>query len=117
MPTLPNQIKVADRIVKFKGGYRQQFFNTKNVVWLDLNHFQLELSPNTTADLTDMTGYWMNARCICDAKVTVTAGGKTDILVDGRFFNVRHELFSYGRKFSIIYYDVKPDSTVQASKN
>jgi len=42
METLPNKVKVANRIVNFKSAYKKYIDSTQNVVWLDTNLFNWE---------------------------------------------------------------------------
>jgi hypothetical protein len=109
LKTLPNQVTVADRIVNFKAGYRKYFGSLKNVEWITTGHFKFIIDPNTTADLTDMVGRFINSQPFQDALVTVSVNNKIDTLLNGRQ-DFRHDLFKYKSKIfgkPILYYDIK----------
>ena len=109
MKTLPNQIKVADSILEFKGDYKRPFRKVQNVKWIDTVHFRFELQPHTTADLTDMTAGFTNSYPHGDFRVTVTTANKVDTLLNGSK-DFRYKLFQYKNKGlspHILYYDVK----------
>lgn len=107
---LPNQVKVADRIVDFKSGFRQSFYNHQNVIWKDTVHFALTIPPGTTADLSDMAGRFMNAHPHEQLLVTVTANNTTDTLMNG-LLDFRYKKFAYqhvGVDVRVLYYDINP---------
>lgn len=109
LKTLPNQVKVANQAVTFKSGYKNYFADFKNVEWITTEHFQFKIEPNTTADLTDMAGRFINSHPFEDALVTVSMNNKIDTLVNGRK-DFRHDLFQYKSKIfgkRILYYDIK----------
>ena len=112
MKTLPNKVRITNRIVKFKSGYRRFFLDsTQNVKWLDTSHFTFEINPHSTADLSDMIGAFENSSPRNNVMLTITSNGKTDTLHNGNGWKgYRYELFSYkhiwfGRP--VLYYDIK----------
>ena len=113
MKTLPNKVRITNRIVPFKGDYRRFFRDsTQNVVWLDTNHFKFEINPHSTADLSDMIGVFQNSSPRNpNIRLTITSSNKTDTLLTGNGWEgFRHELFGYkhiwfGRP--VLYYDIK----------
>ena len=108
MATLPNKVKVANRVVKFKAGYRKFFEGAQNVTWIDTSHFKFEIKPNTTVDLTDMAGRFRNGAPMKNVHVTITFGDKVQTLLHGRYS--RDDKFIYehvGLSSHIIYYDMK----------
>ena len=71
--SLPNQVTLANKIVKFKGGYKKYFDNIQNVIWIDTNHFKLEIEPNTTLNLEHMLGSFVNSFPEYDARLRTLA--------------------------------------------
>lgn len=109
MKTLPNQVKVVNKIVVFKSGFRQSFYKTENVHWIDTTHFSFTIQPGVTADLTDMAGRFVNANPREQVCVTVTINTITDTLINGRN-DFRFHKFGYkkvGLDIPVLYYDVK----------
>jgi len=109
MRTLPNQVKVAHKIVAFKWGFRQNFYEWENVQWVDTSHFSFTVMPGTSIDLADAAGRFMNSYPVERSFVTVTVNGTVDTLID-RNRNFLHQKFSYthvGLSVPVLYYDVK----------
>lgn len=108
MATLPNKVRVANRTLNFKGNYKKYIDSTQNVTWMDTEHFKLEIKPNTTVDLSDMAGIFINSHPSEDVRVTVSTNNKVDTLLNGRN-DFRYNQFHFkGRLFSpVLYYDVK----------
>lgn len=109
MKTLPNQVKTANRIIAFKGAYRQQFDSLQTVTWVSTEHFRLKVAPHTTTDLTDMAGSFLNGSVMQDVLVTVTASGKTDTLLNGQGRPVPGAFVYKGMGFKnpVIYHDIR----------
>ncbi len=108
MKTLPNRVKVADKVVVFKSGFRQNFYKTYPVTWIDTTHFSFVIMPGTSIDLTDVAGKFVNAHPREDVLVTVTLNYKIDTLING-YRDFRHEKFGYknvGVSVPVLYYDV-----------
>ncbi len=109
MTSLPNKVKLANRIVIFKSGYKKYIDGTQNVIWLDLEHFKFEIDPNTTVDLTDMAGKFLNSFPMGDVIVTVTTNNRIDTLLNGGS-DFRYGLFGYKKiRFGspILFFDIK----------
>ena len=109
MKTLPNKVSVANRIVKFRSGYKKYMDSLQNVIWIDMEHFKLELAPNSTADLTSLAGRFLNSYPREEVRVTVKVNNKVDTLSNGRR-DFRYELFGYKKMpfgTPILYYDIK----------
>ena len=109
MRTLPNSVLVADKIVPFKAGFRQCFYQRRNVHWIDTVHFSFTVLPGSTADLTDMAGMFMNGHPREDVFVTITINDTVDTLING-LRDFRHEKFglkNVGISLPVYYYDVK----------
>jgi hypothetical protein len=113
MKTLPNKVRISNRVVQFKGGYRKYFLDsTQNVVWLDTSHFKFEINAHSTADLSDMIGAFQNSSPRNpNIRLTITSSNKTDTLLTGNGWEgFRRKLFAYkhiwfGRP--VLYYDIK----------
>lgn len=108
MKTLPNKARVADRIVRFKTGYKKYFERYKNVTWVDTSHFKFTVDPHTTVDLSDMTGIFRNGSSMRNVLITLTTNTRMDTLVNGRTFP--HKDFEHKARIfsnSMLYYDVK----------
>ena len=108
MQTLPNKVKVADKIVAFKSGFRQSFYEKQNVQWIDTSQFSFNLLPGTTIDLADMAGKFVNSHPTNRVLVTVTANNKADTLLNPAAF-FRSEKFMFknvGISVPVLYYDV-----------
>ncbi len=109
LKNLPNRVRVANTILKFKPGFKNYFDDYRNVNWIDLSHFTFEVPPRTTVALSDMTGIFMNMHPTGDWKVFVTTGTKTDTLLHGRD-DFRRDKFGYknaGINARLLYYDIK----------
>lgn len=109
LKTLPNKVTTANRLVKFKSGFRKFLDSTQNVIWIDVSHFKLEMRANTTVDLSDMAGKFINSSPRGDVIVTVTLKNKVDTLINGRR-DFRHEKFEYknaGFSSPLLHYDIK----------
>jgi hypothetical protein len=106
--TLPNRVKTACKLVNFKSGYKKYFSETTYVTWFDSVHFQLKVSPNSTIDLSQIAGTFLNSSPTKDVRVIVSTGSKVDTLINGHS-DFRHDLFKYKSKAfrPILYYDVK----------
>ncbi len=106
---LPNKVKVANKVVAFKSGYRKHVDNWQNVDWIDTNHFKLNLSPNTTVDLTDMAGKVLNGSFRQEVLVTVTVANRTDTIVNasGQSYRGMFQYKSMGFGAPIIYHDIR----------
>ena len=112
MKTLPNKVRITNRIVSFKGVYRRFFLDsTQNIVWLDTSHFKFEVNPHSTADLSDMIGRFENGFPRNDVRLTITSNGKTDTLQEGNGWKgFRYKLFGYKNILfgkPVLYYDIK----------
>ena len=109
LPTLPNKIKVANQVVPFKCVYRKHIDSLQNVVWIDTNHFKLELAPNTTVDLTDMVGKVVNGSFRQEVLVTVSVGNRIDTIIkgSGQSYGRKFEYKSMGFGTPIIFHDIK----------
>ena len=107
--TIPNQIKVSNKLVPFKSGYRKYFNNLQNVNWIDTHHFKLDLSPNTAADLTDMAGKVLNGFFRQKVLMTVTVANRTDTVLNGSDQSNWGLFQSKSRGFGtpVIFYDIK----------
>ena len=109
MKTLPNKVRVANRVVSFKCGYRKHIDSLQNVYWVDVNHFQLAVAPKTTVDLTDMAGRFHNGSATENIMVTVTVGNRTDTILNGNYRQDRQK-FDYksmGFGTPVLYHDIK----------
>jgi len=109
MKTLPNKVRVANRMIEFKSGYRKHIDSSMTVHWVDINHFQLQLAPRTTVGLTDMAGKFHNGSATQDVIVTVTLGNRIDTILNGNYSQDRQK-FDYKSMFfgtPILYYDIK----------
>ena len=107
MPTLPNKVKVANLVVPFKGNYRKYMDRFQNVIWVDTNHFTLEVSPKTTVDLTDMAGRFQNGSALYNVLVTITVGNRMDTIINGRDESQQFDSKGMGFRAPILYYDIK----------
>lgn len=112
MKKLPNKIRMTNRIFNLKSGYKKYLDSTQNVEWIGVQHFLLKIKPQTTVDLSDMAGPFINSSPRGNAIVTVTWGGITDTLLNGRY-NFKHEKFQYTGSFfsSKLHYDIVPQAT------
>ena len=109
MATLPNKIKVANKIINFKSGFQKFIDSSQNVTWVDISHFKLEMKPNTTVDLTDMAGRFVNSYPLEEVRIIVSTNDKVDTLMNGRFY-FNHDKFEYknvGISSPLLYYDIK----------
>ncbi len=109
METLPNRVKVANKIIEFKSGYRNKLDRVNNVIWLDTSHFKFTIYPNTTVDLTDMTGTFMNSHPKSNVIAYITTKSKVDTVLNGKF-DFPREKFSFknvGISSPLFYYDIK----------
>jgi hypothetical protein len=109
MNTLPNRVRVANKILDFKSGYKNHIDSSQNVVWENMNHFKLEVKPKTTIDFTDIAGDFLNGSPFFDAVITVNKFGKVDTLLNGRR-GFRENLFQFksrGLGRPVIFYDIK----------
>jgi hypothetical protein len=107
--TLPNKVRIAERVVNFKAGYKKYFEHTQNVKWIDTSHFMFEIKPNTTLDLTEMTGKFRNGGLNEHVRVIVSTEGKVDTLINGDVDDRRNK-FQYdhvGLSTPLLYYDIK----------
>ena len=109
MVTLPNKIKVANRIINFKSGFKKFIDSSQNVTWIDISHFKLEMKPNTTVDLTDMAGRFVNSYPREDVRVIVSTNEKLDTLLNGRsnFYYNKFGFKNVGLSSPLLYYDIK----------
>ena len=106
--TLPNQVKVANEVVKFKWGFRQKFDITQNVSWIDTSHFRFFIKPGSTIDLNDMTGWFVNGHPTKHVEVTVTSNKKIDTLITG-FHRINNTFVfkAVGLTRHVLYFDIK----------
>jgi len=107
--TLPNKVRIAERAVNFKSGYKKYFEHTQNVRWIDTSHFTFEIKPYTTLDLTEMTGRFRNGGPRKHVRVILTTEGKVDTLINGEVDDRRNK-FHYdhvGLTTHVLYYDIK----------
>lgn len=112
LKTLPNKIRVANSIINVRSGYNRHFDSTQNVTWIDIDHFKLEIRPQTTVDVSDMVGLFINGSPRGDAIVIVSSNSKTDTLLNG-INDFRREKFNYTSGFLTprLYYDIKAQET------
>lgn len=112
LKTLPNKVRMTNRIINLKSGYKKYLDSTQTVTWIDKDHFKLQIQPGTTVDLSDMAGIFINSHPTGDARVIITTTGKTDTLLNGRL-DYRHEKFNYAGGFFSpkLYYDIKTQET------
>lgn len=108
---LPSNIRTANQTVEFKNGHRRLFNDTTQIVWIDSLHFRVFVRSQTTVDLEDIDGYFMNSHPTSDIKVIVTSKQAIDTLMNGRM-DFRREKFSYQQNGFIppkplLYYDIK----------
>lgn len=111
MKTLPNKIRMSNRIINLKKSYAGQLDSTQNVTWITPQHFQLTVYPKTTADFSDMVGVFINGNPRGDARMIVNFNGKKDTLLNG-WYNFKREKFDYtGNLFSSkLSYDISADT-------
>ena len=112
LKTLPNKIRVANRLVNLKSGYKKYLNSSEDVTWIDTEHFKLDIKPQTTVDLSDMIGAFINGSPRHEARVIVTSPGKIDTLIDGRQYPGMEKFNYIGGFFSPkLYYDIKLQDT------
>lgn len=109
MKTLPNMVKVANKNLQFKSGFRNKLDSTSYVRWLDTSHFTFNIYPNTTVDLTDMVGIFLNSHPRHNVVASVTTKNKVDTILNGRFEFPRDKfgLKNVGISSPLFYYDIK----------
>jgi hypothetical protein len=108
MRTLPNSVLLAGKIVVFRAGFRQNFYNRQTVHWIDTARFSFAVPPGTTIDLTDLAGRFSNGHPIENVRVTVNTARRTDTLLNGRD-DFRYQLFQFknvGISLPLYYYDI-----------
>ncbi len=107
MKTLPNQIRMTNRIINLKRGYKRFLDSTQNVTWIDINHFRLEIKPRTTVDLSDMAGIFINGSPRNKVMVIASSAQKTDTLLNGEYgFAFRKLNYKGGFFTHILYHDI-----------
>lgn len=114
METLPNKIKVANKVVAFKSGFRKDFNNKQNVIWIDTTHFKFILYPNTTVDFTDIAGRFVNGYPRGNVSVIISTETKVDTLMNGRE-EFKQDKFQYKHlwvSLSLLYYDIQKNRVI-----
>ncbi|MCO5241459.1 MAG: hypothetical protein M9904_15530 [Chitinophagaceae bacterium] len=107
MKTLPNQIRMTNRVINLERGYKRFLDSTQNVTWVDINHFRLEINPHTTVDLSDMAGIFINGTPRNKIMVIASSAHKTDTLLNGEPGFAFRKLNYKGRFFThILYHDI-----------
>ena len=108
-PQLPNMVNVAGEVVEFKSGLRKKFRSRELVRWIDTAHFTFELKPQTSADLRDMAGSFMNGSPHKNVRVMVVTKTTADTLINGDngFYMKKFTLTNYGLSNPTYYYDIK----------
>jgi hypothetical protein len=89
--TLPNKVRIAERAVNFKSGYKKYFEHTQNVRWIDTS------------------GRFRNGGPRKHVRVILTTEGKVDTLINGEVDDRRNK-FHYdhvGLTTHVLYYDIK----------
>ena len=107
---LPNKVKVANQVVKFKSGVRDKFKTLENVKWIDTSHFKFAMAPQTSIDLTDMAGKFLNSHPTHDVRVIISTATKVDTILDGyrNYNSSKFEYTNFGLRNPALYYDIKP---------
>lgn len=109
MKTLPNAVRVANRIINIKKAYAGQMDSSQLVHWVTTTHFQLTVKPQTTVDLSDMVGMFVNGRPRQDARLIVSVNEIKDTLYNGMFHFQREKFGYHGSVFNPkLYYDIAP---------
>ncbi|MBL0357918.1 MAG: hypothetical protein IPP72_14035 [Chitinophagaceae bacterium] len=110
MKTLPNRVDVANSLLDFKCGYKNHIDSSQVVDWKEINHFQLAMKPNTTADLTDMAGGFTNGYPHWKVSITITVNNRIDTVMNGSADYIIKKFAYRYKRFSkpVVYYDIKP---------
>jgi hypothetical protein len=94
MPTLPNHVKAAKRVMPIKRSTKNRLDTTLIINWKDTRNFEVSIPGYTTVDLSDISGAFWNGRPASDCRVILDNGYFKDTLVEGGGI-MRHEKFGY----------------------
>jgi hypothetical protein len=109
MQQLPDTVNVAMEVLPIEKGMYKKLTSIQTVNVKDSLHFTFNLTPQSTADLSDMVGEIWNGSWRNNVRVVVITANRADTIINGWGSpnKSKFSLYEKGLSDPIYYYDVK----------